>query len=452
MTTLETELPSKRSLSVTRHHRVSRARISFGSIGWWLFVALWLITFTEFSADYAVFMGTSYWGGDIAVPELRHQIQLVSTVLIGVLALLGGLALLQGRTVFRAAPEIKLFLLFFTASILWGALIGWLKEVPPNYIIGDSRNLVLYLILFAVGGAAAEQRIETFRRLFLIGCGILLLKLFYSFAANFASGEAVSWRSLLKLSCFFAPMLFIALGGVLYSKRVAQRRKNTLLAFLAAFGIFAAQARGFFLGTLAGALLFVVMLLKHRRFYLLIILAIVILGIGLGTGVVLQSDITKSFGYWKGTEIFEGGMEYRIRQADMLLTRFDNNWVEGTGLGSFDPDYEGYADWQPRPYLYELEYLNLLAKLGVVGISLWLAAFFFLFVGCLRAVRKAVKPEHRGFVLGLTAGLVALMVGSFVQTGYSSVSFHLYIVLMLLVLSALRSPQLAVPPPGAQAQ
>ncbi len=433
---------SSRTSSPTSNLQVRKTR---SSLAWWLFAALWIIGFADVSGDFAVFAGVPLFGPNNPVPELRQQTQLISTVLIGLLALLGCMALVRGKCAYRAAPEIKLFLLFFGASTVFGVLGGLVKGVPLNYIIGDSRNFVTYLIVFAVGVASSERRVEDLRRLFLIGCGILLLKLFYSYGLNLALGAELSRRSLLKLSSFFAPMLFVTLGWVVYGKRATEWRRYAVLALLAAFGIFAAQARGLFLGTLAGALLFGVISPNHKRFYRLFILGLAILGIGLGAGIVLQGDITKSFGYWEASdETFAPGLEYRVRQVDALLTMFGNNWLAGAGLGSFDPTYEGYQDWLPRPYLVELEYLNLLAKLGVVGISLWIAAFFFLFVGCIRAGRRAAKPEYRGFVLGLTAGLGALMIASIVQTGYSSVYFHLYIVLILLVLSALRASQLQV--------
>jgi len=415
-----------------------RARNPRSPLAWWLFAALWLVVLADVSGDYAVFAGSG-----VAGDAFKQLTQLVSTVLIGLLALLGSWALARGKCAFRAAPETKLFLVFLGASTAFGVLVGLGSGVQINYVIGDSQNIVTYLILFAIGGGVSRSRIEALRRLFLIGCGILVLKLAYSYWVYWAVYGGLSWRSMLKLSSFFGPMMFVTLAWVLYGKRAAIRRRYAILALPAAYGIFAAQARGLFMGALAGALFFGAMSLNHRRLYRVLLLGLVIMSIGLGAGAALQGDITKSFGYWEESDpTFVGGLDYRSRQAAALLTRFGNNWLTGVGLGSYDPNYEGYADWLPRPYLAELEYLNLLAKLGVIGFSLWIAAFFSLLVACIRAVRQTVDPEHRGLVTGLTAGLVALMVASSVQTLYSSVNFHLYVVLVLLVLSALRAPQL----------
>ena len=410
-------------------------------------MALWVISFIDISSDYALHStGSSYWDVDQLVPEeLRAWIQFILTLLIALLALLGVISLLRIKVWSKTSKEIKLFLLLFLASTVWGMLVGIIKGVPVNYVIGDSRNILIYLILFAVVGGMGDKIVDNLYRLFLIGCGIVLVKLFFSLAASLVFGSGLSWRSLFRQSSFFAPMLFVSIGFMVYDQRRTKRLQSTILALLAAFGIFAAQARGFFLGVLFGMLFFIIISLNQKKFYRamprLFILMFLILSIGLCAGIILQDDITKSFGYWEGTETFVGGFDFRIRQTNMLLAFFDKNWLVGAGLGAFDPTWEGYEEWLPRPYLVELEYLNLLAKLGLIGISLWIAAFVFLFSGCIRTARRALNMQHKGFIFGLTAGLFALMVESILQTGYSSVLFNLYIVLMLLVLAAVGASQ-----------
>ena len=142
----------------------------------------------------------------------------------------------------------------------------------------------------------------------------------------------------------------------------------------------------------------------------------------------------------------------------MLLTIFKDNWITGTGLGDFDSEamldlgiwsrrIRGYGPgpgdtvddilkW-PRPYISEMEYFNLLRKLGVVGFSMFVSAFGVLFLGCLRMCRRAATSEQRGFIVGLTAGLASLIVAGMTNAVYSSMYFHLYVVFVLLVLSDL---------------
>lgn len=395
----------------------------------------------------ALYSGTSYWDADQLVPvKLRGQIQIGLSLLIGTLALLGITSLVRNKVWNRTGPEIKLFLILFGASTIWGILVGLMKGVPINYIIGDSRNLVIYLILFAVVGGIGDKRVNSLYHLFLICCWILLFKLLFSLIMPVLLGEGISWRSHFKQGSFFASMLFVAIGLSVYQQPTIRKNYSSILiSSLAAFGIFASQARGLFFGVLSGVVFFSIISLKQKKFYRalprLFLMCFVILIIGILAGIALQGDIAKSFGYWQGTSSYDFGVEFRIRQIDMLLTMFDKNWLFGAGLGAFDPTWEGYEDGLLRPYLVEMEYFNLLAKLGIIGISLWIGAFIFLFAGCIRTARQASIAEHRGLILGLTTGLVAMMAASFVQTFYSAALFHMYVVLVLLVLAAARTPR-----------
>ena len=238
--------------------------------------------------------------------------------------------------------------------------------------------------------------------------------------------------------------MFIGLAGATLIQQKKERFKYILISLLACFGIIAACSRAMFVGTLGGMVFITIMLLNNRRIYRLFILGIVVFVMMLVVGGALRNNnLMMAFGRWSeykaGTK---ADLTVRWRQANMLLTRFDNNWLVGTGLGYFDETSEFVLAYGPRPYLLELELPNLTSKLGVIGISLWTTGFLSLFVGCIRAVHRAAKPEHRIFLLGLTAGLVALMVGSLFHVNYSSAYFHLYVVLILLVLSALRAPKL----------
>ena len=235
------------------------------SLGLLLFSALLIIGFADFSHDYAVFWGTGYWNAEILVPDLRRYVQLISSVLIGMLALMGIFNLLTRRSTYSASREVKLFLALFAMSTLLGVVVGLVKGVSLNYIVGDTRNAVTYLAIFAITGINTERGLKYLRNLFLFSCGMLVLKLFYAFASNLVAGEALRWRYLLKLSLFFSPMLFVALCLFMYSTRAAERRKYFWLTALAAGGIFAAQMRGIFLGTFTGLLFIFIMFVNKER-------------------------------------------------------------------------------------------------------------------------------------------------------------------------------------------
>lgn len=427
-------------------------------------MTLWIIGFLDVSRDFPVqwilleqnalnlpesFSQMS--GGILSVDNiiaLQRPVDICSTAIIVFLAVIGLLTLLIDKSGFRAGPEVKLFLTLFILSNFIGSMVGLIKGVPYNYVMGDARNLIVYPMLFAVREGMTEQGVEKLRKLFLIACFILTLKLLLIFFFIMSFG-IVPWRSLFKQTTFFMPMLFIGLGGATLSQR-KESYKYVLISLLAGFGIIAACSRAMFVGTLVGVIFITIMLLNNRRIYRLFILGIVVFVMMLVVGGSLQNNLTRAFGRWSDKQPgVKGELSLRWRQGIMLLTRLDDNLLVGTGLGYFDETSEFILAYGPRPYLLELELPNLMSKLGIIGISIWITAFLSLFAGCIRAVHRAAKPEHRIFLLGLTAGLVALMVGSIFHVNYSSAYFHLYVVLILLVLSALRAPKLVVRPPEA---
>lgn len=393
---------------------------------------LWFITFTDYSQDYALYLGPTY-----GVAEVSSPFNALSSVLVGLLLFAGIVTFLCGRSGYRAQKEIRLFIILFMLSTLWGILVGAIKDVPLNYLIGDSRNTACYIMLFAIAGALKYLNVNTTRRILILTGLILFTKLVIAvLALALLFGGGFSWKYLLKLSNFFPLMLFVALSQFVISNYRRDKFMYAGFALMAAFGIFAAQARGIFLGTLVGGIVLSVGLFRQKNSHRLVMLIILILCIGLGAGYYMQGDIAKSFGYWgENDESYTTGLDYRSRQANMLLVMFKENWLAGAGLGSYDPTFEGYEEWLPRPYLVELEFNNLLAKLGVVGFSLWIGAFISLIIGCIRSARRSIILRHRMFIYSLTAGLISLMVQSAVQTGYSSISFHLFVVFMLFSLS-----------------
>ena len=393
---------------------------------------LWFIAFTDYSQDYALYLGTT--GGDA---KISSPFNAFSSVIVGLLFLAGIITFLCGRSGYRPQKEIRLFIILFMLSTLWGILVGAIKDVPLNYLIGDSRNSACYIMLFAIGGACRYLNIDTMRRMFMLTGLVLFIKLVLAvLALALLFGGGFSWKYLFKLSNFFPLMLFVALSQFVISNYRRDKFMYAVFALMAAFGIFAAQARGIFLGTLVGGIVLSVGLFRQKNSYRVVMLIILILCIGLGAGYYMQDDITKSFGYWgENDDTFTRGLDYRLRQANMLRVMFKENWFAGAGLGSYDPTFEGYEEWLPRPYLVELEFNNLLAKLGVVGFSLWIGAFISLIIGSIRSAKRSITLSHRMFIYSLAAGLISLLAQSAVQTGYSSISFHLYVIFMLFSLS-----------------
>jgi O-antigen ligase len=391
-----------------------------------------IIGAVDFAGDYSSIFGLSY----ITMPDAWYYFQSVSAVLIVLLAIAGILNLIKGRAVFKGGKWARLFLLFYVLSVAFGVVVGLMRGNPWAYVLGDSRNVIIYLSLFAITDVNNSDFEKKLYGLFAVVCIVVLVKLclgFITFAVA-ASTLALGTRLLLKFSSYLMCMTLLSLTMMV-------QRSNWryfLMFFLCSIGTFLSQTRGLFMGLGAGFLtVFVIFIFKRRGIRLVFPLAI-ICALALLTAVVVWSDATVAFGKWKGEQI-EAGMTVRLEQAEILMKLFKNSPLAGVGLGGYDPDYERFSEELRRPYLQELEYHNLLAKLGIVGAALLVCAFGFLFYGCWRGIRRTSSPEKLGLIAGLMAGLVALLVASATNPVFSSLYFHLYVVMLLLALSAVRA-------------
>jgi hypothetical protein len=416
-----------------------------GPAAWTILAAILLIGFGDWSADYPYVVGVEYRQ---MIPGLRHWTILAQTGCVVILVLLGLINLAAGQWEFSPGMGSRLFLWLMLIATLCGACVGLLRGVEPRHVLGDSQNMILYMLPFAVTGLNGEKGIRRIRHLFFAACGLILIKLFLPVASDILQNASLDWRYLLKASPFLMPMALLSLSLFLGGRRAV----HLILFVLASVGIFLAYMRGLYLGMAAGLLFIFILSIRGRRLSRLISAGVLFIVIGGGLTVMMQGDILKIFGAWD-TDLFRIGFEYRMRQINMLMNMFFEFPIFGAGLGAFDPLHEGYEESLARPYLVELEYLNLLAKLGTIGFGLIAAAFVFLLLDCLRRARRAPSSEVRFTILGFAAGLIALMVASITNTLYSSVLFHLYVVILLLVSSASRSTEKsrALPCPEAPA-
>lgn len=417
----------------------------FPSMGLLLFSLLLIVGFADFRGDYAF-----VWGKELRhlIPDLGYYTTWFYTITLSGLAVIGVSNLLRRRSAFRAGPGIKLFFVLLATSTIWGVVVGLLNGVNFKFILGDVRNVIVYPAVFAIssGTLNSERGVRYLRNLFFIACGFVLLKLALSLASDLLLGNPIGWRYLYKGSLFFAPMLTLALAMFIFSGRSVERRRYMLLFAVAAIALFLTQMRSYFVGTLAGIAVILGWCTTPTRVVKFSFAVVSVLLLGIIVASVVHTDVLRVFGFWdRGPG---SGLDYRAKQAKVLMSTFRENWLMGTGSGSFDTTSEWTSTQAPsgeltsRPYLSELELLNMLTRLGVIAFGLLLAAFVILFRECTRMARHASSRSQRRLVLGLAAGMVALLAVALTSSAYSSLFFHLYIVIILLVLSALRADRM----------
>lgn len=410
------------------------------SVSWELIIFCFVIVmgFLDFTNDFAISrpINDVHSAQVIIMPQISSYVQIITTCLFCLMVLKAILNLLLYKTSFFADEEIKIFLLLFISINIYGTIIGWLKGVNPIYIVGDFRNIIAYSAVFSIVDAFPNKRLIILRNVIFACGGILVIKVFLGYVVHYLTFGYVGWRSLLKLYMFFAPVFFIAYCGFLDASTLRKKIIYLCLSLLGAFGIFAVQTRGLFMGVGVGFVFALFFFVKKNNIKRLSVSMGLVLLLGLFMAIILSDDKGLILGDWK-SDNFLSGLEFRREQAGMLWEQFSENWLFGAGLGAFNSTYDFYAD-NPRPYLVELEFLNLFSKLGLIGMMGFFISFFCLIVGCINGIRRAACPDVRSFVAGLGCGLVAMIIASISNTGYSSIYFHLYIVVLLLTLSDIK--------------
>ncbi len=397
------------------------------------------MSFADFSQDYPFVFGSAY--KDL-VPELHAYMEPLQMALLAVAILLSLKSVILRRAPYHFDKGTRLFLTLFPVATALGVAVGLLNGVEPKWVFGDARNVAVYLLVFGI-----PIRGEGTARLRALGGFTIapaFIKLALAVVSSIVLTASMDWRYVLKTSGFLpvAALVGFALRAQASNRRT--RRRLLMFAMAALIGVFLAQARGILLGTAAGfAVLGLIGFRQRKTWQMAVLVAALAMVIGLAVATS-RGDFQTAFGRWT-TDDMTVGSDYRLRQVNSLMEMFKKSPLVGVGLGAFDPSYEGHADWLSRPYLVEMEFVNLLAKCGILGCAFIAAAFAALIGACwIKAVRSPV-PDERGLMAGLAAGLIALLVESSVQTMYSSILFHLYVVFVLLSLSATyrRRPQAA---------
>lgn len=125
-----------------------------------------------------------------------------------------------------------------------------------------------------------------------------------------------------------------------------------------------------------------------------------------------------------------GGSSLRGRQMRNLLREWAEGPFFGSGLGYRNPDLArvGVPLEVPRPYLVELSYLNLLAKMGLVGFGLLVAGLVIVLRELYRCTRRCGGDRES---TALFASTLYLLLTSVFNPTFESVYLHLFIALAL---------------------
>lgn len=397
------------------------------SISWLLFCVIMIVGALDFSGDYIEMFGFSRF----TIMLDTNYFQSLSFVLIAIIAVIGLFNIVMKNYAYRAGIGAKLFLLFFFTSVVFGATIGLINGNPLSYIVGDSRNIIIYLALFAINDikmVGFEKKLYT---LYFAVCAIGFIKILIAFTPVVVTmSSPFSLRYLLKLTPYFIgiALINVALMSIKFD------RKKFMMFIVATISVVLSQTRGLLLGYACGFLVLCMIIIFMKRGVRLIVPGVTILAVVLLLAVGVWFNDKAIQGRWTG-DFFDESVNIRLEQMDSFMNLFKSHLLFGIGLGGYDPEYIRFVQETSRPYLQELEFHNLLAKLGIIGIYFWICSFLSLFYESWRRIKKTTSMKLKALISGFMAGLVGMLVASATAPYYSSIYFHAYIVMILLLLS-----------------
>ncbi len=334
--------------------------------------------------------------------------------LISVLIMLFLLAF--GLKIPRQIKFLGPFLLIISVLLL--GFINGLILNTVRFAISEVIPFLFFLSFLAFCSLKSPISVKELERSFTILTYLILGKfILYSILTDFLSGS-FSWRVLLKQS--FA--LLVPLSYFLSRVNINKVTKANYITLTALFIIITfGMSRMLFVGIIF--LLFVHFF--NRQFYksLHIMLLICIsfymyqLMIGSSLGGIVE--------FIYGGSAYEDSLNYRLVQLKVISNRLEVAPLLGVGFGYFTPGYLDYS-LLSKPYLLELDFLNFISKIGILGSIAYTISYFLLY----RLIGLIACPEVRNTSLALFWGVVGLIIYSIGQTAHQS---YLYWVILAFV-------------------
>ena len=405
----------------------------------WLFLAGLIFTNWFNRAIFGLFFAELILGGRGRVIEINDTmpIRLAIGILVLVAFLLGWFA--DGRaTSFKLGKSRTCIIAsvmgagtFFFFAVLLGNAYGNSQE----YILGDARGFLFLAGALPLLFFATRRKVDVN---FVVGCFLsvvcvfgvakcfgytLLLARLMSVKQLVATVEEyipqeVIWDPTSRFT--LAPRLYMASDfflmfvlPLLVSFALATKIRRTRVTLYGAIGIvfiglLSSQTRGLWLAALLA--LGVVFWLSNvgSKLKIAVVLPFILLvALGLSHDFLASNEerIMTSFDFKENSS-----NRGRAAQFQPLMDMATKHIILGNGFGSFAHDHPGVDPRQP--YGYELQPLNFLMKMGIVGCGLW-GLFLVWLLRCLwRIYKRAEDPAHRVLAKGLVAAMSGMLFAS----------------------------------------
>lgn len=366
-----------------------------------LFYVLLIIVFFDFFTDPILRVyGASFVAED-------RVIKIIITFIFAILFVFG----------IKSIPKIKtlwipFWLIFIT--IFHGTIIGLFSNIPFNTFNDMSSFLALFLILVVINFNVENRKNEIYKILSLSVCILLVKVIVYQVLTPTLIGIP-TWKLLVKQT----PLLLIPFS--VYFADLLNSKKRHIIFFITVFILVIAMARMIFLSLIFISVIHILRLRKVAAFLQVIIVFISTTAcfyLYLYTQEVDQGSI---FSHIYGGDVYQGGLDYRLDQLEMIMDRFVNHPLLGVGMGYFTSGYLTYGDLA-KPYLLELDLLNFFSKIGILFSTLYIISYFFLY----QLIKKVKDKDTKELFISMFIGMLSLLIYSLGQTLHQSYLYWIF--------------------------
>jgi hypothetical protein len=371
----------------------------------------------------AFYMVEIIWGGPIGVvPGLRYL------AFLGAAGVLTAFLLLRGGVPREMVPPALAVAAFTLGNIVWATIVPMIQGTDLNLSLHEGRAF-LVLPLAVIFLLVAGDRPRTFRslqRLVVILSAVLAAVQVAIWVAGTLSGPiqgpiVFALHSLYKQSIYVGMMpdgffrvfwissLWCLLAIFWVPVAFAESRWKRPLQLLLVLCVFVTYSRGIWLGLAVAALaVHTFEMLDRNRISVLFrqLFAGFAILVMAGAGLALFGEldrVTDRFGSTASQH--DVSITERVVQTQFLRQVWHENILIGGGYGAYSRHYIRDVE---APYSYENIPYALLAKLGIVGVTLMGGFLAYLALSAFLA-RARAGEQARSFVGGLISFLLATL-------------------------------------------
>ncbi|MDD5567243.1 MAG: O-antigen ligase family protein [Patescibacteria group bacterium] len=363
--------------------------------------------------------------------------------------------LIRGKVSFRSS---KLFWPFigFLAIYLWGILNAIIRHNVYKNIFFDANGYLYFGLIFVIYEAIKnkEQLLSLVQAVAaaIVGLGIKTMVLLVLFAGKFAFlPDIYRWVRDTRLDeitlishnfyrvftqshvySLFGTIIFLVILSLIGRKYLGKNYIPICLVFLSAsLSLIISYSRSFWLSLAATFIIMLILFVKKYRFgtaktikYLIILILVVIAEAGFIVGLVYLPNLLKKVGssFSLASLVEErlgdseqAGLQSRWNLIEPMSRKIVHAPILGNGFGtevkyrSEDPRIVAESGGWYSTYSFEWGYLDIILKIGLVGLALYLVFIWAIYKNGIKAYLN-LDHDGRVIILALLLGLCALLI------------------------------------------